>query len=370
MMANNGEDTLVVSHDITNLAISDFIGTSQYHELEGGHDAELLRQLRRPMSKLNGSRGHNNTVIVVINNAEGLFEEGSALSKRQDVALMPKFYMENSPDSGFFEGYLHDLFNEMSTIKSLRSKLNFQDLNIATPNLMRWDNDFKTDLETVKDSVDKDLKYIQALVGTLSQDEHAVVHLKSLTNKQGQDYIEGKSKVVEGVMALLDEAISHNVVIITLPKETCKVAGDRILSKQLDKNCANHNKEREKLVKHSSSSPSSKSASVPSFSSQFSTQTQCEQATRNCSGHGSCAELNNGQFHCVCKPTFDKSTQRTTQWGGNACQKIDVSAPFHLLFWSTLGIIVMTVYGVRMLMTVGNEPLPGILGIAKKVDFK
>jgi len=52
----------------------------------------------------------------------------------------------------------------------------------------------------------------------------------------------------------------------------------------------------------------------------------------------------------------------TTYWAGEECQKIDVSTPFHLFFWFVVGMVLTVVLGVRMLWSVGEEEMGGVLG--------
>lgn len=65
----------------------------------------------------------------------------------------------------------------------------------------------------------------------------------------------------------------------------------------------------------------------------------------------------------------------TTYWAGDECQKIDVSTPFHIFFWVlppagfsvanwefVVGMVLTVVLGVRMLWSVGEEEMGGVLG--------
>ena len=49
-------------------------------------------------------------------------------------------------------------------------------------------------------------------------------------------------------------------------------------------------------------------------------------------------------------------------WGGAACQKKDVSAPFFLLAGLTIALVGVVSWGIGLLMSVGQEELPSVIG--------
>ena len=53
---------------------------------------------------------------------------------------------------------------------------------------------------------------------------------------------------------------------------------------------------------------------------------------------------------------------KTTQWGGPACQKKDVSVPFFLLAGFTIAILATVTWAVGLLFSVGQEKLPSVIG--------
>jgi len=103
----------------------------------------------------------------------------------------------------------------------------------------------------------------------------------------------------------------------------------------------------------------------------FSSLDTCISSTNNCSGHGACIEKYSGDqsscFACVCVDTFEsvrKNTSTynvTTSWGGGACQKIDVSAPFWLIFTFTIVIVAVLAWAIGMMFSIGEEKLPGVI---------
>lgn len=106
----------------------------------------------------------------------------------------------------------------------------------------------------------------------------------------------------------------------------------------------------------------------------FSSKSGCESGTNNCTGHGVCSlkfttkegDNNNSCFGCVCSipdiQTNPDGSQKTTWYGGGACQKKDISAPFWLLTGTTIFFVSIISFGVGLLYKMGNEELPSVIG--------
>lgn len=109
----------------------------------------------------------------------------------------------------------------------------------------------------------------------------------------------------------------------------------------------------------------------------FATQIECERKTFGCSGHGACGLLHKGDglgsdskikdcFGCNCVPTVvqvgDTKQNRTTYWGGPACQKKDVSVPFFLFLGMGVILAFLISAGIGMLYSMGSEELPSVIG--------
>lgn len=74
-------------------------------------------------------------------------------------------------------------------------------------------------------------------------------------------------------------------------------------------------------------------------------------------------------FVCACERTVVDPGKgathvgiKTVSWGGNMCQKEDVSVPFWLLAGFTVTIVGAVTFAIGLLYGVGNEPLPGVIG--------
>ncbi|KAI9806923.1 MAG: hypothetical protein M1833_002581 [Piccolia ochrophora] len=126
------------------------------------------------------------------------------------------------------------------------------------------------------------------------------------------------------------------------------------------------------------SSPSKQPTKFLTLPSCFASSEACVEATKNCSGHGSCgvkyrypssdpskSKSSNTCYVCQCAPSHlqDSDTRKKTiYWGGKACQKKDVSAPFWLIAGFSVFLIAAVSWGVGLLMGIGEEKLPGVLG--------
>ncbi|KAH0551720.1 hypothetical protein GP486_007064 [Trichoglossum hirsutum] len=135
-----------------------------------------------------------------------------------------------------------------------------------------------------------------------------------------------------------------------------------------------------------SSSPSKISKVLPGLKGTIrvchGSMDDCITATRNCSGRGTCTYRNTTAsqsslasredgggrpcYACLkCKPDvvhLPGGGKKTTYWGGAACQKEDVSAPFFLLAGFTILLVGAVTWGVGLLYSIGQEELPGVLG--------
>jgi hypothetical protein len=103
----------------------------------------------------------------------------------------------------------------------------------------------------------------------------------------------------------------------------------------------------------------------------FTSQSACESATRNCTGHGSCSKAyrdpdsgSNGLdcYSCRCKATKSENGKKTTVWAGPACQKKDVSVEFWLIALFTIALMGLVGFAVGSVWEMGSEELPSVIG--------
>lgn len=73
-------------------------------------------------------------------------------------------------------------------------------------------------------------------------------------------------------------------------------------------------------------------------------------------------------FACQCKGTRSGDDGSVTRWAGGRCDKVDRSVPFVLFVASTLVIVLIVTLGIKLIYSIGEEPLPGVLGagVSKK----
>ncbi|KAK4041844.1 hypothetical protein C8A01DRAFT_34095 [Parachaetomium inaequale] len=106
----------------------------------------------------------------------------------------------------------------------------------------------------------------------------------------------------------------------------------------------------------------------------------CMADTNSCSGHGECVNKYGGGggnssdsasapasscFACVCKATVvspPEKGRKTKHWGGNMCQKEDISVQFWLIAGFTVTIVGAVTFAIYLLFGVGEETLPGVIG--------
>lgn len=103
----------------------------------------------------------------------------------------------------------------------------------------------------------------------------------------------------------------------------------------------------------------------------FDTMAACEKRTHGCSGHGECKLLHPGRgsganketidcYGCACKDT--KTKDKTTYWGGPACQKKDISIEFWMFVMVGVALAFLVSSGIGMLYSMGAEELPSVIG--------
>lgn len=163
----------------------------------------------------------------------------------------------------------------------------------------------------------------------------------------------------------------------------------------LDRELPLHNFDRRQEAILEEPAVSAKQSSTPSTTSRlqipasslpvafvpqcFASEDDCNKGTNNCTGHGACivksktgtsgSEEEGGSSNCyVCscnKPEVIKNkdgTTKTTYFGGSACQKKDISAPFWILTLTAGSFLALVGFGISMLYAMGQAELPSVIG--------
>ena len=98
----------------------------------------------------------------------------------------------------------------------------------------------------------------------------------------------------------------------------------------------------------------------------FSSGDACNNATNNCSSHGSCSRKYSSCYACKCGRTVvqqnDDGTTKSVQWGGSACEKKDISAPFFLFAGFSVAMVGLIAGVIGMVFSMGQEELPSVIG--------
>ncbi|KAG7737853.1 hypothetical protein KL911_003790 [Ogataea haglerorum] len=192
----------------------------------------------------------------------------------------------------------------------------------------------------------------------VTSNDKIIVNLQSLTTiyektgEHSQAYQTCKKLLGKLIISLVENSAKYDSTVVVMP-----------LQQQLITMKINDDSKQELSV--------AKRDSYSVFASAngcFSSQEDCLDSTSTCSGHGLCSKVGKC-WKCVCSATQDSSTGRTTKWTGASCQKKDVSAETNLFLWTTVVLLFVFAAGVKLLISCGNEELPGVL-IAATVPTK
>ncbi|WPK22838.1 hypothetical protein PUMCH_000055 [Australozyma saopauloensis] len=174
--------------------------------------------------------------------------------------------------------------------------------------------------------------------------------LFSLGSKLGYDartYKVAKAALVDCITALQS---SFDVTIVALGPEHKHACNKGHMSKR--------SQELSELFSNFAKRETSSSGAC------FADENECGASTHNCNSHGKCSKVGAKCWQCVCSPTFDKKTSKTTKWTGYDCAKKDIAAQAQLLLWTSIALLVTLVGGIKLLFNIGNDSLPGVLEAA------
>lgn len=116
------------------------------------------------------------------------------------------------------------------------------------------------------------------------------------------------------------------------------------------------------LKSNSSHNKHNTSAPLPKHVPQcFSSIDACNNGTNACSGHGKCTKKSASCYKCSCVRTTVRAG-KTILWGGNACQKKDISTEFNLFAGVGIALFTLAAAGVGVLFRMGAQELPSVIG--------
>ncbi|KAK4220306.1 hypothetical protein QBC37DRAFT_477328 [Rhypophila decipiens] len=330
----------------------------------------IARYGKRPLPIFSSNEKTGSSQLVVI--IEGATQEnvGSLVKTIEESDQAVSFVVSNPP-SAVANGHLMDLFDSMGAVPSprkcdLESAINPFDSNCWTTMAAVLRYDLKKSPSTTKtllDNFSRLTKFVDSgdLEATLvlmpeSSRSSKIKHWSALAAGEVADLRRRFNRDAETVMTDLNVpavATASSVSVFTEPEVPSVFAP-----------------EKEKKTK------------IPQCFSSFNA---CTKQTDSCSGHGECVDKYSRKagnastaaaadakvcFVCQCnqrdiiKPGKGKGNVgiKTVAWAGNKCQKIDVSVPFWLLAGFTITIMGAITFAIGLLYSIGNEPLPGVIG--------
>jgi Domain of unknown function (DUF3844) len=232
---------------------------------------------------------------------------------------------------------------------------------------------------------------ISALVADNAHKSQAIAEEEGTSSQQYRDQISLISETFDALAKLAStEPVVATVILTPLAKHCTKSSVDawnldalhaREAKRQLTEallsepavgdGSAKPSNTKVRVQQVAASSSSAVSGPIPTC---FSSKSECESGTNNCTGHGECllkfkekrGEKDSECYGCMCtKPEIRKNkdgSQKTTYFGGSACQKKDLTQPFWLLTGVTVFIVFIITWGIGLLYSMGNEELPSVIG--------
>lgn len=325
--------------DQTQLVLSDVSGTSRFHSVSNAEDARVVNSMKHKASLF--SKKPHNSILIVVDNVKN----GDLLD------VKPTFKIDKSPDCSFFSDFIEQTKQELVQLSGKVSHMLKDGVAVLTHHfdaVKRGVEEIEVPIEglDMDDSADQavlgDISTIKSLEYNVIHDDGMFVHLSSLAGVDAEKYPVALNAMKRALMKLIDQAENYKLTVVAVPENTCATI---------------HRVKRDDDKKQS--------GVVKPVLGGYKDKQTCEDKTNKCSGHGECVKIHNGKYACACKASYDEDRKKTTRWGGDACQKKDVSIEFQLFFWTGLGILFVTAYALQLLYSIGSDPLPGVLNTAK-----
>ncbi|MCJ1402625.1 hypothetical protein MMC11_005845 [Xylographa trunciseda] len=392
-----------IADDVTpstaRLLLAHRLGLSQFHSLENADDLTLsaLNRFSGPQISLFGSSEEEEKVHKLLVIVEGV-EDPERLFTQP-----PTFTISNPPTSGANRQLLNDFLTQDNHrrgatgswcihspgVPSIDSQDLFHSCNIEDS---AGKYDLKKELDLMKASawrtqgasVDDrtSIFYVSLLERIIAQE--------GLSSDRYQQYTNRLRDLLNGFVH--QESIQESTIVLMPPtSKQAKRSAETYGSYKVPASTLyirEHPEEEPLSVYHPYTSPPAVQDSVPKYvyttnsTSRpkvtmpicHSTEALCVTTTQSCSGHGKCYKKNrdgtgeetaNDCWACGCTASVIKHEDggiKTTNWGGPACQKKDVSVPFFLLAGFTIFILATLSWGIGLLYSIGEEDLPSVIG--------
>ncbi|KAJ6262710.1 hypothetical protein Dda_1266 [Drechslerella dactyloides] len=397
----------VLSHLEGRLALASRLGLSQFHQLGTGVNVYKLQNVASTQPRLwTDKQDVDGTVMITVGgvaNADGFFDRS------------PIFEIENMPEVSEVGRLNRRLESEAEKVmatdaKSLYSNSNGGFVDTVSPahasgidlnpNINQWDAfesavgasdaslfksdqssdvDFFEEYMVLKAIGEKTIEQVKAEKATI------FVHLTSLDSIARKDGIKSqKHKLASKLMAValkdVFAAASGYPSIVGLVPPTPKNA-KRIESSELVGvfESKHRRKEAPLAPSHTPKFAAEPVSSVTPLKKGkkgnkiarprpgcFESRDVCGNTTNSCNGRGTCmkSSTQSNCWSCACNATVIKvknKKNKTTYWGGNACQKEDVSTPFLIFVTFAIGMTLAVIWTINQMLDLGGEELPGEL---------
>ena len=329
----------ILNHQQSQLVLADIVGTSRLHSISNTEEAHIIKGLSGK-SALFGIE--ENSIVIVIGGVRG----------EDFLDTKPTFKIDRSPDIHFFKSHFERIASELSELKGKIRHAVSEGFAVLTHHghltrdIIELENSGLDKTHPKEREIVNDISKISSLTSTVLHNDGALLHIDSLIGLNTEQYIKGVQAIQKSLEHVLDNSKAFRIAVIAVPINACQHV-DGLQSGN---------------VKRSVVSRSAGTAST----SGFGTFDVCMNSTNSCSGHGSCKEVTTDKYACVCENSYNATRKKTTRWAGNACQKKDVSVEFEMFLWTGLGITAVIAFGINLMFSIGNDPLPGVLNIAKK----
>ncbi|KAG9031478.1 hypothetical protein FRB95_002724 [Tulasnella sp. JGI-2019a] len=343
-----------------NLLISHHLGFDAYQAAEE-RSATWWNEMARVISNSDGSgnrvgEGPKDSVLIVIQSDYPQdFIPESTMSH-------PSFTIENPPPADMFTDLIHayverahqmgdsvfsslaPAINSITKIVSPVYKSILDAFDIASAGVEK----FVTELEMLAGLVDEDTK--KDAVSTAQEfsafEVTGLVEIQKEKGRESEQYLTA-AKSMQAVLSSPALQTRNTVVIVVPVDHTVTTTSSRRSKRQ----------QQPLLPSHPIAGP------VFSVSTCFASNTTCAEKTKDCSGHGSCSPTTRAGKTCyTCSCAVTKNEQGRRQWwAGSACEKLDLSTSFTLLAGSSIFLVVLVVFAIGLLYSIGGEQLPNTL---------
>lgn len=341
-----------INYTIAMNVLGDFVGARQERFINA-QNAHIIGSL----SSSSVFSANDDVVVLAVDNLKA--DSQNAFNKIVDN--VPAFSIVGFPDSSTVDASFGELVNRLGFAQpsveftKVREGLfaGFDGSSNSFKMLSELSSQYGS---SSRSSLEKDFEMLE-LIAKYEDKGSFLVHLSSLADLSGVELESARQQFAKSISSLSKTSPSAKIAVISIPEEFCE---ETLTALKSSSEAGKPNRSMNK--------PSMKEtpANLKSTVGMFSTLESCNEATNSCSGHGVCKKSTSGAYSCVCGTTYNDSKKKTTRWGGNACQKKDVSVETQLFLWTGIVIVIVLAWSLQLLFSIGSDPLPGVLSAIRK----